>query len=80
MGWAGAANGLLLSLAASHGFDALITVDQGIEHQQSTDKLLVPIVIMLAVRNRLADLQPLVPQVLDLLSGDLQAQVYRVPE
>ena len=36
MGWAGTANGLLLSLAAAEGFDALVTVDRGIEHQQST--------------------------------------------
>lgn len=39
----------------------------------------VPIVIMIAVRNRLAELQPLVPQVVDLLTGDVQAQVYREP-
>ena len=80
MGWAGTANGLLLSLAAKHGFDALITVDRGIEYQQSENNLPMPIVIMVAVRNRLAELQPLVPQVLDLLAGDLQARVYLVPE
>ena len=80
MGWAGIGNGLLLSQAAEHGFDALISVDQGIEYQQNANKLPIPIVIMIAVRNRLAELQPLVPHVLDLLSGDLQVQVYRVPQ
>lgn len=79
MGWAGTANGLLLSLAAHRGFEALITVDRGIEYQQSGDNLPIPIVIIVAVRNRLAELQPLVPQVLDLLKGGLQARVYRVP-
>ena len=33
MGWSGTGNGLLLSLAARDGFDAMITVDRGIEHQ-----------------------------------------------
>ena len=62
------------------GFDAFVSVDRGIRCQQSVDKLPVPIDIMLAVRNRLAELQSLVPQVLNLLSGDLQVQVYRVSE
>ncbi len=35
MGWAGTGNGLLLSLAAGRGVDALVTVDRGIEHQQN---------------------------------------------
>ena len=79
MGWAGTGNGLLLSLAASQGFDAFITVDRGIEHQQNANELPIPVVIMLAARNRLAELQPLVPRVMDVLSGDLQRRIYRVP-
>ena len=38
MGWAGTANGLLLTLAAAEGFDALVTVDRGIEHQQNVSQ------------------------------------------
>jgi hypothetical protein len=34
MGWAGIKNGALLQLA-SGSFDALLTVDQGIEYQQN---------------------------------------------
>ena len=80
MGWAGTANGLLLSLAASEGFDALVTVDRNIEHQQNVRELLIPIIVMLAPRNRLAELQPLVPGVVGALSGDLQRRIYRVPQ
>ena len=76
MGWAGTGNGLLLSLAAREGFDAFITVDRGIEHQQNTRGLPLPVIIMLGVRNRLAELQPLV---VDLLSGRLQRRIYRIP-
>ena len=80
MGWAGTGNGRLLALAASEGFDAVIAVDRGIEHQQNLDALPIPVVIMLAARNRLAELLPLVPRVADVLSGELQKRVYRVPE
>ena len=79
MGWSGTGNGLLLSLAASEGFNALITVDRGVEHQQNLEALPIPVVIMLAARNRLTELQPLVPAVVDVLSGDLQRRFYRVP-
>ncbi len=80
MGWAGTANGLLLSLAAAEGFDALVTVDRGIEHQQNLSELPIPIIVMLAPRNRLVELQPLVPSVVDVLSGDPQRRIYRVPQ
>ncbi len=78
MGWAGTANGLLLSLAAAEGFDVPVTVDRGIEHQQNVSELPIPVVVMLAPRNRLAELRPLVPSVVDVLSGDLQRRIYRV--
>ena len=78
VGWAGTGNGLSLSLAAREGFDAMITVDRGIAHQQNLDTLPIPVVIMLVTRNRLADLQPLVPAVVAVLSGDLQRRIYRV--
>ena len=57
MGWAGTGNGALLRLAADRGFDAPVTVDRGIAHEQTLDELPVPGVIMLAVRNRLDDLR-----------------------
>ena len=80
MGWAGTANGLLLSLAAREGFDGMITVDRGIEHQQNLDALPIPVVIMLAARNRLTELQELVPRVVAVLTGVLERRIYHVPE
>ena len=46
MGWAGTGNGLLLQLAAAEGFEALVTVDRGIEHQQNVSELPIPVIIM----------------------------------
>ena len=80
MGWAGAGNGLLLSLAAREGFDAMITVDRGIEHQQNLQALPIPVIVMLVARNRLAELEPLTSRVLEVLSRGLQKRIYRVPD
>ena len=76
--WAGTGNGELLRLAADRGFDALVTVDRGIAHEQNLNDLPVAVVVMLAVRNRLDELRPLVPKVVDVLSGSLRRRVYHV--
>lgn len=39
MGWAGRKNGDVLKRAATHGFDAFITADQGVEYQQNPNTL-----------------------------------------
>ncbi len=79
MGWAGNRNGDLLHLAAGRGFQALITVDRGFEYQQNAGDLPIPVIIMLATRNRLPELKPLAPGVVSILSGRLQRRIYRVP-
>ena len=78
MGWAGRSNGDLLALAAESGFDAFVTADQGIEYQQNLDQLSLPVVVLIAHRTRLRELQPLVPQVVDLISDRPQRGVYRI--
>ena len=78
MGWAGCGNGELLGLAADHGFDCIIRVDQGFEYQQNIADLPIPVVIMIAGRTRLQELKPLVAEVIAVLSGDLERRVYRV--
>ena len=79
MDWAGVANGALLRLAAGRGFDALVTVDRGFEHEQNQGQLPIPVIIMIAAQNRLQELQPLVPAVVAVLSGNLRSRIYRVP-
>ena len=78
MGWAGTGNGLLLALAANQEFDALVTVDLGIEHQQNMGELPIAVIVMLAHRNRLPDLEPLVSDVTEVLGVTLEKAVYRV--
>ena len=67
-GWAGLKNGGLLR-AASGQFDALVTVDQGIEYQQNLSGLQIALVIIVAPSNDIDDLRPLIPAVLKALTG-----------
>ena len=62
MGWAGIKNGALLRLADGQ-FDALLTVDQGIEYQQNLSGLTISVVVMAAAGNDVDDLRPLLPAV-----------------
>lgn len=78
LGWAGTKNGELLRRAAAAGFLAMVTADRGIEYQQRLDALPVAVIIMLAHRNRMTDLEPLVPQVESLLDPSMERRFYHV--
>ena len=74
MGWAGIKNGALLKLADGQ-FDALLTVDQGIEYQQNLSAFTISVVVILAASNDVDDLRPLLPAVeralTDLRAGEI---------
>ena len=63
MGWTAVRNGELLALAAEH-FDVFVTVDQNLAFQQPLDRLPIPVIVLRARTNRLADLRPLVSDLL----------------
>ena len=63
-GWSGKKNGELLGLMSAAGFEVLLTVDQGIRHQQNLRTAGVAVVVMFGASNQLVDLVPLVPNVL----------------
>lgn len=67
MGWAGKQNGELLGLAESR-FDVLITVDQKLRYQQSVVDRDVAVVVLVARRNKLEFLTPLIPLLERVLS------------
>ena len=62
-GWAGKKNGELLGLMSAAGFEVLLTVDQGVRHQQNLKSAGVGVIIMVAASNDIADLLPLMPAV-----------------
>lgn len=57
-GWGSKENGELLG-AAQEEFDILLTMDQGIPHQQDLSRFDMTVVILEAKGNKLADLSPL---------------------
>jgi hypothetical protein len=71
MGWGDLDNGDLLD-AMNGRFDALVTVDKGIPHQQHVTGRSLGVVVLRAKSNRLPDLLRLVPALLAVLS-DLKA-------
>ena len=56
-GWKGMRNGVLLQ-KASADFDALVTMDKGIEHQQNLRKYEIGVILISARSNRIQDIQP----------------------
>ena len=67
MGWAGIKDGQLLVFAEAE-FDIFITVDRNLSFQQNLPQFDVAIIVLQAPSNRLADLKPLVPQILATLT------------
>ncbi len=66
MGWSTITNGTLLGFAEEE-FDVFITVDRNMEHQQNLRGIQLAIIVLFAPRNDYAHLQPLMPQVRDVL-------------
>jgi hypothetical protein len=67
MGWASRRNGDLLHLAVNGSFDAFLTVDRKLQHQQNLSDFDIAVVVLIARGNRLADLQPLIQKLLEAL-------------
>lgn len=76
-GWAGMKNGELIKLAAGQ-FDAFITIDSNLVYQQNLEAVSFGVVVLTARSNRLADLQPLAPRILEALSTLKPGQLVRV--
>ncbi|OQW57806.1 MAG: hypothetical protein A4S17_04120 [Proteobacteria bacterium HN_bin10] len=68
-GWAGVTNGRLLKSIADAGLDALVTVDKNLPSQHSIRSLRFGIVVVRARSNKLADLAPLAPKILEVLKS-----------
>jgi hypothetical protein len=67
-GWTSLSNGALLR-QASMTFDVLMTADRNIEFQQNLATLPIAVVVLVAESNRLESLEPLIPEVLELLKA-----------
>ena len=76
-GWGGKENGKLIE-AAQREFDALVTMNRGIPHQQNLTGVDLVIVLLEARSNRLSDLTPLVEGAEAALSKARPGEAVRV--
>lgn len=76
-GWSGKKNGELLR-AAEAEFDAFITMDRGIEYQQTLGSLALRIVPISARSNRRQDVEPAIPAVNAALRTTQPGRLVRV--
>ena len=75
MGWASKRNGELLALAVN-SFDVFLTADRNLSYQQDVSAFDIAIVVLAARGNRLDDLRPLVPRLLEVLrTADRRAAI-----
>ena len=68
LGWAGLKNGALLRRMAGE-FPVLVTMDKNLQFQQNLAAHAIGVVLVRAHSNRIDDLRPLVPQILDAVAA-----------
>jgi len=77
MGWASFENGVLLA-AASGRFDVFVTTDQRLSYQHDVSTFAIAVVVLVAGRNKLESLLPLVPELRKVLEAVKLGEVRRV--
>jgi predicted nuclease of predicted toxin-antitoxin system len=77
MRWSGLKNGALLSRLAGH-FDAFLTVDRGLVHQQNLKGISFGIVMLAVLSNDIDTLRPLMPKVREALAILQPGDVVRI--
>jgi predicted nuclease of predicted toxin-antitoxin system len=77
VGWAGLTNGELLAKAHSV-YAAFITMDANLPYQQALARFEIAVILLRAKSNRLDDLRPLIPAILEQLQDIKAGQVRTV--
>jgi hypothetical protein len=77
-GWSGVKNGELLRRASESGFDVRLTSDQNLQFQQNLSRFSIGVVVLVAPSNKLEDLLPLVPRMLQILPSVRSGEVHRI--
>jgi rRNA-processing protein FCF1 len=66
-GWLQFKNSFLLRRAVSEGFTIIVTGDQKLRYQQNLRKIGIGAVVVTRVRNRIEDLRPLIPRIVEAI-------------
>ena len=73
--WLGLKNGVLLRAAVDAGFQVLITADKALRYQQNLPAIGIAVVLITRVRNRMADLRPLIRRVLTAINDVRRGEI-----
>jgi len=68
--WNGIKNGELLKLLLDNSFDALLTFDKNLQHQQNFLKYTITVFVLTARINQYSELIKLVPKIKSYLKGE----------
>ena len=77
-GWSGQRNGALMRLAEAE-FDVFVTMDRNIEYQQNLAGFNLAVILLRAPSNRLPDLLPILPDLLDAVKSRSLGQLRQLP-
>lgn len=77
MGWATIRNGDLLAPAEKE-FDVFVTVDRNLSFQQNLRRFKIAVLVLRARTNRLVDLLPLIPKILEAIPRSKAGEVVSV--
>jgi predicted nuclease of predicted toxin-antitoxin system len=77
VGWRGIKNGSLLRLAATE-YDVFITSDKNLEYQQHERALPLPVITLATSGNMWIDIEPIIPELIALISHPLNRAFYRI--
>jgi predicted nuclease of predicted toxin-antitoxin system len=66
-GWNGIKNGEILQLMLADNFNALLTFDKNLQHQQNFSKYPIAVFVLTAFNNTYAELSPLAPHINQIL-------------
>jgi hypothetical protein len=77
-GWAGHRNGMLLRAMVAGGFHTLITVDRNLAFQQNVAASGIAVIVLHAKSNRVPDLIPLIPALLERIASISTGEVAHI--
>jgi predicted nuclease of predicted toxin-antitoxin system len=77
-GFKGKKNSELIKAAELAGYDVLLTVDQGVPHQQNLAGRRLSIIVVLSSTNQIEDLLPLADAILSALETITLGEIVRV--
>jgi hypothetical protein len=60
------------------GFDVILTADSNLRYQQNLARIGIAAVVVVQVRNRIEDLRPLIPRIIDAIGTIERGEVIEI--